>query len=269
MKTTKIFFAILSAVVLITTFYFVGCNQSTTSEPQQELKFINPYANVGEIHNEVFINVLSRLQVDKQNNLIPTEEKEVENKVMDYCKEYLNRINYTSASIDMYQFIVKNNSDNRLNKNNVEIIESLTPEQKYYSDQINLLIYRTSNLDLLAKSLNKLEKEISNKLSKLEAIPLLCQSSVALESKTYWKNNFTKWLNTFKHSGALHKTSSVLMEEEDIFNRLATADAYGALAGAAAAIASGQLELTLSWAVTGAAWATAVEAIVILIQLLF
>lgn len=34
MKTTKIFFAILSVVVLTTTFYFVGCNQSTTNEPQ-------------------------------------------------------------------------------------------------------------------------------------------------------------------------------------------------------------------------------------------
>ena len=266
MKKKNICLALFIAAAMFTILYLGGCEKSLTSEPTGESEFRNPYNNVGIVHNKAFEYVLDRFNSDLKDNLIKEDSLNLNRSMFDYCEEYLSKLEYDHGN-QLRHKMDDSYFNNFLKLKKIEN-NNLKPEQQFYVDKINYLIESISDIKILGKEINNLEKDANTKLAEKDAIPILCMSSVALNSKIFWKNNFSKWYDNIKNSKAIFKLNKILLVEESIASRLAKADAAGALAGAIAAVALGQFEAVLGMAIDGAIYATAAEAIIIAFELI-
>jgi hypothetical protein len=261
MKNMKIYLTLLIAAAFFSTFYFVGCNQSTVIEPHGQSSVTNPYARVGELHNSAFAYILEGLKKDKDDNWQPTNKTGLETKIFNHLNDFNQKMNLDNNNdVELYSIISDHNKNNRLFKSS--LFDNVTPEQQYYLDKIDNLIFEIPEIKELQKKLSDLDAEVISSLNEIEAAPILSKSAVALASKTYWLENFETWLKTITGSNQLNK--SALLLPEDYASRLAAADAYGAAAGALVAIVSGQWYAVIGMATTGAAYGTAIEVVVIL-----
>lgn len=252
MKNLKIFLIVLFVSALFSTVYFGGCNQNS-SEPQ-EIRFVNPYAKVGEIHNQAFEYTLDELIKDKQNKKMPKSKDELEKRIFYYLETYNAKMKI-STDVDLNSLLLNTISNERLNK--TTLTDELSADQKIYSDKIDALVHEIEVVEDLRIALNILEMDAFNKLGEVDSAPILCKSSVALASSIYWEANLDQWLQTVSNTQTSHKISSVM--QKPLWERLAIADAAGGLAGALYAIASGQF-----YAIPG----TAAEALIILAEIL-
>jgi hypothetical protein len=263
MKKRKVCFALFITAAIITITYLGGCDKSFTSEPMVESKYVNPFNIVGLSHNEAFSFVLKKLQDDKNNNLIPTVENELTLKVLSYIDEYNEKMGI-KCDLDIYSLVCPDSDVKKLNKS--IMLTKLTPEQEKYSNKIDELICTKTEVSDLAKHLNNLEKEVSEKLCELEAAPILCKSTVALASKIYWTNNLDEWLKTFVKSDKIKKGVNKL-GEMPIWMRLVLADVAGAFTASMGALITGQVWAVGAAATVGAEVGTAIMILVILSEI--
>lgn len=202
MKNSKMYYIVLF-FFFCTTLYFDGCRQNS-SEPQVN-SFVNPYAYVGEIHNETLKHIMNEVNISDLHNVnnktsLKTEELKAKLKesVNQFSKNYKANVN-----ID-YLF---NEKGALLNK----VIE-IPDCQRYYMTKIDDLLSREVDEQILLTEINKIEKEANENLGEQDKAAVLSYSAVGFSSHSYWKENIILISNELPNNSRLNKTTLTALE---------------------------------------------------------
>ncbi|MBN1639262.1 MAG: hypothetical protein JW866_09855 [Ignavibacteriales bacterium] len=247
-------FIVVIVVVFIAFAYFTSC-EDKISEPDKNISsFVNPYAYVGEVHNEGLDYILNDLNEEaktKKNKLNKIGSKQEFNSelikfVNNSQTKFLTSKGYQPEEISSILGSDIFNYCKKMGKvNDDSLITLYSEKQIYYLNIVNEIIETENDLENLKIKLNKLEEQVFNELGDEEAMPILIATSVALNSSIYWEENYQIWENTMLEiatDGNLGKVSNLgkiskICALKDVIGM----DVAGAVAGAMAGGGKGAL----------------------------
>lgn len=221
----------------VSIFCLSSCRNEDASVTNPMYKsFVNPYDEVGKIHNEGLDYCLNYLKehsgtvkskdgllllanegiskFNKEKNI--TISAEVYNKTMNFVKDY-----FSNSKTDKE---LKKITDNDL------LSLGYSEKQTNYFNRLFSLFEASSSLEILKDSINYISFEALHNLTEADASPILAASSVMLNSLEYW----------YTHTDELYKIAELItgnklnkIQREPIdWLEVGKVDAY-ALAGAA------------------------------------
>lgn len=189
-------------------FYLVSCRDEGTSITNPVYKsFVNPYDEVGKIHNEGLDYCLNYMKVhsvsvkSKDDLLLFANEgisKFIKEKGITISAEvYDNTMNFVK------DFISNPKADKKLRKiaNNGLLDLEYTERQNSYFNRLFGLFQSCSSMEILKDSINYISFEATQVFTETEARPILVTSSVMLNSLEYW----------YTHTEELYKLAESLI----------------------------------------------------------
>lgn len=261
----------ITLLATILAIIMVGC---TNNKITDNTSYINPYKEIGEVHNKGLEFVCNKLQIMGEENLkFKKDELELicinkmkefaENEIENYCElDYIHGLNIdyfinnvTTTTKDTFLDSVLSSSD--LNPTQIEYLNRL----------IDLSNEFESILSELQDSLGIVNLEIINdiELCDDEKTLLLASTSVTESSFDYWDDNFYNWLSAIcnllgEDINSIENLDSISEEiwKEDIKGGIIGGITGGAASGGAGIIAG---------AVIGAFGLSAYEGLSIILNL--
>jgi|GEM_PF-5740140 len=163
-----------------------------------ELKTLKAKSPSGRINKADYIEVI-------QNRSIAFTLKNHPNLSSKSIDELKSQINNAKSSLKLF---IKNRTNSRVSESGyfhdqvmIDIDYLLTPNQRFYANQIVNTVSSGSDINYVLASLNSIEQQIISNCSNDELPVLLSAVSVARSSSEYWHNNYSTWVTEFGDIG--------------------------------------------------------------------
>lgn len=196
--------------LLCAVLFLWGCDQSPMQVTGE-----NPYAYVGELHNQGLDYIAERLpeEVASLSNeaaslpngatLLTRREdllwKATKKLTADFMRQHIKSA-AGAKTLDRVLAMFGPGSPKGTSYAKTDEAEALTEEQQKYVDKISRAVQETRSIKKLRDRLHQINADIKQNLSEEEAKIPLMGSAVALHSAEYWRDNRVKWIDAVAHT---------------------------------------------------------------------